>query len=79
MVFELSLTRAWKFDVPAAEGIPAMMPPGVISSPGGNAPEVIDHTYPPVPPSAVNPCEYGTPAVPTGINVVVILKGLGFT
>ncbi len=49
----VSVTRAVKFDVPAAVGVPVIAPVDVLrESPAGRLPEEIHHTYGVVPPVA---------------------------
>jgi hypothetical protein len=53
----LSLTATVKLETPAAEGVPLIVPAEVKEMPAGNAPEVRDQEYPPVPPEAASVCE----------------------
>ena len=49
----LSVTRTVKFDVPAADGVPAMTPAPVIGlNPAGSDPDANDHVNGVVPPAA---------------------------
>jgi len=47
----LSATRTVKFEVPDAEGVPAMLAPDSVN-PAGRLPEAIDQVYGAVPPLA---------------------------
>jgi hypothetical protein len=53
---ELSVTCAVKVDVPAAEGIPVMLPPALSNRPAGSAPAVTAQLYGDVPPVAAKVC-----------------------
>jgi hypothetical protein len=68
-----------KFAVPAAVGVPLIVPPALRLSPAGNAPPLTLHTYPPVPPVAASVCEYAVPTAPPGRDAVVTVSGAGFT
>ena len=47
-----SLTRMTNVNVPAAVGLPVVLPPVDRAKPPGNAPELIDHLYGLTPPDA---------------------------
>ena len=57
----LSVTRAVKLKVPAAEGVPVSEPLWDRVSPLGNWPLATDHEYGGVPPVADSVAEYGWP------------------
>jgi hypothetical protein len=57
----LSVTRAVKLDVPAAEGVPVIEPLWDRVSPPGSCPSASDHAYGGVPPVAESVAEYGWP------------------
>ena len=64
---ELSVTLTVKPKVPAAVGVPLMVPlDGSRVRPGGSAPEAIDHVYGAVPPEACSVVEYEVPTMPLG-------------
>ncbi len=52
-----SFTCTVKLAVPAAAGIPEIVPPGASVSPAGSAPVLTLHVYPPLPPVAASVCE----------------------
>src|SRR3954452_15374430 len=79
VAFELSLTCTVKFAVPAAVGVPLMVPFAASDSPAGSEPSVVDHAYPPVPPLAESVWLYAAPAVPPGSDDVVTVSGGGAT
>jgi hypothetical protein len=63
-----------KFDVPAAEGVPEIIPVAASRpNPAGRVPAEIDHVYGAVPPVAVSAWLYTTPTVPSGSEAGVIL------
>ena len=68
----LSATLTVKADVPAAEGVPLIVPVGLRLSPPGREPELSDHVYGGDPPNAMRTCEYGVPTVPPGSADVMI-------
>jgi hypothetical protein len=75
-----SLTRAVKFAVPAAVGVPVNAPLfGLSVTPAGNVPLVTDQLYGRVPPLPVNVALYTTPTVPPGSELVVIANAAGCT
>jgi hypothetical protein len=74
VAFELSFTCTVKFPVPAAVGVPVMVPPWVSDRPAGSEPVVVDHVLPPVPPPAASVRLYAVPTVPGGSDVVLILS-----
>src|SRR5579883_2509388 len=75
----LSVTVAVKFEVPAAVGVPPMLPAGFRLKPAGSVPAVTAHVYPPVPPLADSPAVYAEPAVPFASEVVVTVSGATVT
>jgi hypothetical protein len=72
----LSVTVAVKFAVPAAVGVPEIVPTFRLK-PAGREPLLTVHVYPPVPPLAVSACEYAAPTVPPGSDAVVTVSGGG--
>ena len=65
---------------PAVVGVPVIAPVEEFRvNPAANVPELIDHTYGAVPFWATSVNEYGSPTVPFGIAVAVILSGAGLT
>jgi hypothetical protein len=70
----LSVTVTVTLAVPAAVGVPLMLPPALRFNPAGSAPLLTAQVYPPVPPLAVSVCEYADPTVPAGNDVVVIVS-----
>src|SRR5687768_6731002 len=78
--FPASLTRAVKFDVPAAVGVPEMAPVLALSTnPAGSAPAEIDHEYGVAPPDATSVAVYGVPTTATGRIVPVSAIGAAVT
>ena len=59
--------------VPLPDGVPLITPAADRLSPAGKDPLANDHVFEPVPPVAVNVCEYGTPGAPVGIGVAVVI------
>ena len=53
---ELSITWTVKFDVPATDGVPLMLPPALRTRPVGSEPALKVQPYPPVPPLAAKVC-----------------------
>jgi hypothetical protein len=53
----LSVTRTVKFDVPAAVGVPEIVPVAESVNPAGSVPAETFHEYGDVPPVAFSPCE----------------------
>jgi hypothetical protein len=75
----VSVTFTVKFDVPAADGVPLMLPPGERLKPAGKVPADTVHVYGMVPPLAFRACEYTLPAVAGGKDDVVTANGGGAT
>ena len=67
----LSVTRTVKFDVPAAVGVPEIVPVPLNVRPLGSVPLSSDQTYGEVPPEAARLCEYAVCTVPAGSVAVV--------
>ena len=57
VVLAESFTCTVKFAVPAAVGVPEIVPAGASVRPSGSFPAVVLQVFPPVPPVAVNICE----------------------
>ena len=57
VVLAESLTCTVKFDVPAVEGVPEIVPPVASVSPSGSDPDVMLQVFPPAPPVAFRVCE----------------------
>jgi hypothetical protein len=75
---EESVTLTVKLKVPAAEGVPARIPPLARVRPPGSAPADTVQAYPaPVPPVAVSVAEYDALIVPPGRGVAVTFNGVG--
>ena len=72
---ETSVTFAVKLLAPAVIGVPVMVPVGERISPDGSVPADTVQTYGTIPPEADSDCEYGTPTVPFGSEVVPITGG----
>ena len=53
---ELSVTCTVKFDVPAAEGVPVMLPAALSDRPAGSEPALTAQLYGNVPPLAARVC-----------------------
>jgi hypothetical protein len=70
----LSVTFTVKFAVPAAVGVPEIVPPALRFIPAGSDPLATDQVYGGAPPLAASACEYAVPTVPTGSDDVVIPK-----
>jgi hypothetical protein len=68
-----------KFELPAAVGIPLIVPLAPSDSPAGSEPALNDQLLPPVPPLAESAWLYVAPTVPLGSDDVVIVKGAGVT
>jgi hypothetical protein len=71
----VSLTLTVKLAIPDVVGVPVIWPEVPRLNPAGNAPEVIDHVYVPVPPLACNVCAYATPIWAFGRDAVVMVTG----
>ena len=54
VAFELSLTCTVKLEVPAAVGVPLIVPLAESERPAGNEPVDMDQEFPPVPPLAAS-------------------------
>jgi hypothetical protein len=76
---ELSRTWPVKLEVPAALGFPEMTPPLLNVKPAGSEPALTVQVFPPLPPVAVNVCEYAVPTVPFARLPGETLSGAGFT
>ena len=74
---ELSVTRTVKFDVPAAVGVPEIVPVPLNVRPLGSVPLSSDQTYGEVPPVAARLCEYAVCTVPAGSVAVVTESAAG--
>ena len=70
----LSVTFTVKVLDPAAPGVPETVPPDDRLNPEGKVPTDTVHVYGADPPEAASACEYAVPTVPTGNDVVVIVK-----
>jgi hypothetical protein len=70
----LSATEIKKVDVPAAVGVPAIVPEELRFRPGGSAPPISIQLYGGLPPSAWTVWEYAVPTVPLGSEEVVTLS-----
>src|SRR5437764_938706 len=70
VALELSFTWTVKFDVPAAVGVPLIVPSAASDRPAGSEPVVVDQVYPPDPPLAASVWLYPTPTVPLGSDAV---------
>jgi hypothetical protein len=68
----VSAARKVNWTEPAADGVPLTTPLAVNDKPAGSAPLVTDQVYDPFPPVAVKFCEYATPIVPSGSELVEI-------
>ena len=72
-----SVVRTTKSDVPTVVGVPLKTPElGSRASPGGSAPEDTDHVYGVAPPEASSWAAYGTPIVPPGSDVLLIVTAV---
>jgi hypothetical protein len=75
-----SVTVAVRLAVPAAVGVPEMIPVDAAKlSPAGRLPALIDHVYGVVPPFACSTVEYCELTVPEGRLEVVIARPVGET
>src|SRR5205085_262509 len=63
--------------VPAAVGVPEMVPSAASVSPAGSAPTVTVHALPPAPPVAARICWYAVPTVPPGRLAVETVSAAG--
>ncbi len=77
VAFELSVTSTVKFELPAAVGIPLIVPLAPSDSPAGSEPALNDQLLPPVPPLAESVWLYVAPTVALGSEVVVTFNGGG--
>ena len=66
-----------KFELPKLAGVPLRTPLAANASPAGSVPEASDDEFPPAPPVAESVCEYATPTVPFGSELVVMASGGG--
>jgi len=64
-----SLASIVKLKIPAAVDVPDNTPDVERVSTAGNVPDITLNVYEPVPPLAVNVCEYADPATPFGIVI----------
>jgi hypothetical protein len=72
-----SVTLAVKLNVPAAVGVPEIVPLAAASvRPAGNAPELMLQLYGVVPPLAANVVVYAVPTCAEGTELVVICTGV---
>lgn len=72
-----SVTCTVKVELPAAKGIPEMVPNLRRAKPAGKEPAEIDQEYGGVPPMARNACQYGIPAAAAGSGDKVVIKNPG--
>src|SRR5437588_7558290 len=78
VVFALSLTLIWKLNVPAAVGVPLIVPVAALRlKPGGREPVLRSQLYGGFPPLANNFCEYCAPTAPFGSWVPVVMLSAG--
>ena len=70
----LSVTCTVNVAVPAADGVPPMLPAALRVSPAGSAPVAIVQVYPTVPPLAVRVCWYAVPTTPAGSDEVPMVS-----
>jgi len=74
VAFELSFTCTVKLEVPAAVGVPLIVPLVASDRPAGSEPPAVDQVLPPVPPLAESGRLYALPTVPAGSDKVLILS-----
>jgi hypothetical protein len=72
-----STTLSVKLNVPAAVGVPEMVPPEDSVRPAGRAPELMLQLYGVVPPLAASVVEYTDPTCPEGRELFVIWTEAG--
>jgi hypothetical protein len=74
----LSVTWIRRLSTTAVVGVPPIIPVEAVNEiPGGSDPVLTDHLYWPLPPVAVNVCEYGRPSVPAGNCGAVAIVNAG--
>src|SRR5262245_33577736 len=64
-----SVARTAKLKTPSSVGVPENTPDGPSVMPAGIDPEITANVYGPVPPDAVNVCEYIVPNSPFGMEL----------